>query len=262
MLSRPQSADDRGSALLYVLWVSILLAVLLAGATGLAQRQARLAGAQGVLARTDADLRSALELVAYDIALTGRTGLSDLPRVMTLPDGVVEVSLASTHARMDINMASVDDWEALLIRAGRTPADARRLAERILDWRDNDEQARPQGMEAADYPESWRRRPANRGFVSVEELRAVSGVSDSLWGCIAPVLTVFGGTPDGDDVLDVTGQDNELTGVRVSLRAQRRTETGLAQAMTGTVLYGFDGRAAYEWVSFGEEGLSGLGCGA
>lgn len=252
---------DDGSALIFVLWISVLLSVLLAGAISLSQQQARLAGAQRDVAGSDAALRSALELTAYDLALTGRSAIRDLPRTLAVGGRTIQVAVAPHQARLDVNIADGEAWQTVFLRAGLTPDAATAMSDRILDWRDNDERPRANGAERGDYPEDWPRPPANRGFVSVEELRAVAGMTDAVWGCVAPLLTVFGGTPPGDNAERGMQVDNSMTGVRVALRARQMDGRGQGRSIQATALYGFDERVAFQWVNFGEEDLQGLACG-
>ena len=64
--------SENGSAILFVLWAAVLVAVLTAGIVTLAQNQLRLTGAVRDRVATDTVLRSALELAAYDVATGGR----------------------------------------------------------------------------------------------------------------------------------------------------------------------------------------------
>jgi len=251
---------DTGSALLYVLWTSLLVAVLLAGATGLVQQQARMTAAQRLDSQLDAQLSSALDLVAFDLALSGRAAIGDLPRSFPLEGGQVTVFLARQQGLMDINMADETRWMDLLQRAGLAPDRARRLAQGILDWRDNDTQARPEGGEAGAYPDGWLRKPANRPFVSVEELLAVRGMSPGLWSCLSSRLTVFGGTPPPQDQTGLTADLNDLTGVRVALLARVESEGGRSRERFALAHFGASDARPFEWVAQAPESLGDQIC--
>ncbi|WP_300528936.1 type II secretion system protein GspK [Maricaulis sp.] len=259
-MTRDRTRKDTGSALLFVLWTSLLVAVLLAGATAMVQQQARSTAAQRLDSRLDAQLSSALDLVAFDLALAGRAAVRDLPRSFPVDDAVVTVDLARQQGLMDINMADEARWTALLLRAGLEPDRARQLAQRILDWRDNDTRPRSAGGEAEIYPETWPRKPANRPFVSVEELLAVRGMGPGLWSCLAPALTVFGGTPLPQDQTGLSGDLNDLTGVRVALTARVDSEGGRSRERFALAHFGASETRPFEWVVAAPETFAGLAC--
>lgn len=251
---------DTGSALLFVLWTSLLVAVLLAGATGLVQQQARMTAAQRLDSQLDAQLGSALDLVAFDMALAGRAAIGDLPRSFPFEGGLVTVFLAPQQGLIDVNMADEARWVDVLQRAGLAPDRARQLAQRILDWSDNDTQARPNGGEAGIYPDDWDRKPANRPFVSVEELLAVRGMSAALWSCLSPQLTVFGGTPAPQDQSGLNADLNDLTGVRVALLARIESEGGRSRERFALAHFGASDARPFEWVALASENLGGQVC--
>ena len=66
---------SRGSALLLVLWLSLLLATILLAVAVLVQAQVRAARSEVDDTRTREILRSALDVAAFDTALIGRTAL-------------------------------------------------------------------------------------------------------------------------------------------------------------------------------------------
>jgi len=250
--------SERGSALVFVLWISVLLALLLAGASALVQTELRLASSRRDILKRDASLMSALDLVAFDTALVGRTYISSLPRRVQINNGSVTVRLAPSHQKLDINMANDEDWMALFTHLGESEGASRRLADQILDWRDNDTNRRAQGAEAEDYPAGGGKEPANRAFVSVGELIQVRDMTRQRLSCLSPYITVFGGTPD--PVLTDIGNDqtHSMEGVRVSFLAEQDRGNGHMDRLTGLALFGSNGRRPFEWVGFVEES-GGLG---
>jgi type II secretory pathway component PulK len=75
-------------------------------------------------------------------------------------------------------------------------ADADRLAQAVLDWRDEDEIARINGGERDEYLEEGALvLPANRDFVEIDELRHVLGMTRELYERASRHLTLLG---DGD----------------------------------------------------------------
>jgi general secretion pathway protein K len=254
---RPQSAET-GSALVYVLWVSAAIALVLAAAGAAVQSQVRLAGVERQAALSDTALRSALDVVAYDTALIGRAHLDSLPVTVRIDDVPVMVSLARSHTRMDINLADDARWMAFLISRGVTEARARTLADRILDWRDSDDRARDFGGEAELYRGG---EIGNRAFRSVSELSKVAGLSEREVACWAGDLTVYGGTPAPEIAASEIGSVISMDGVRAAFVARRERANGRgADELSALALFGASPIRPFEWVAFGVDAAERLEC--
>ena len=235
-------SGSRGSALLLVLWLSLLLAAILLAVTVLAQGQVRTARVELEQTRTREVLRSALDVAAFDTALIGRTALSEFPRLIMVGGEGVLVDLAPAQSRLDINMANDEDWVVLWVRLGETPQTARRLADTILDWRDPDDRPREFGLEDA----TGDTRPMNRPFSSVEELSRVRGITHQRLACLRPY---------------VTAEALTLDGMRAAFQASINRPGRSVESMTGLALFAEGQDRPYEWVSFGEDLSEATGCG-
>lgn len=257
---RSGRACDRGSALIFVLWLSAILAAILLAVTALAHNHMRLAAAErDVLARNTA-LRSALEVVAYDIAQMGRSHLAALPVSVEVGDYVIVVGPGAGQQRLDINMANDADLQALFVRLGESETMAQTLSDQILDWRDTDDRARARGAEAAAYQARPADRPQNRPFQSVEELAHVLAMTPRRFACYAPFFTVLGGTPAPARDSDRFGPDTRIDGMRVSLRAELVDAAGRRHALTGLAEFETAPDRPFLWVAFGEDRLHNLTC--
>lgn len=253
-------ASERGSALIFVLWLSAILAAILLAVTALAHNQMRLAAAErDVLARNTA-LRSALEVVAFDIAQIGRSHLAALPAAVEVGDYIIVVGPGPGQRRLDINMANDADLQALFIRLGESEAMAQTLSDQILDWRDQDDRTRSRGAEAAAYQTRPADRPQNRPFQSVEELQHVLAMTPRRFACYAPYFTVLGGTPAPARDSDSFGPDTRIDGMRVSLRAELADANGNRHALTGLAEFETASDRPFLWVAFGEDRLHNLTC--
>jgi general secretion pathway protein K len=251
---------ERGSAIVFVLWVSVLLSVILVGTAALVQTQLRMVSSRRDAFVREESLLSALDVVAFDTALVGRTYISSLPRTVEINGRSISVSLAPTHNRLGINMANDEDWISLFTLLGESEAASRRLAEQILDWRDGDTQRRANGAEAEDYLAGGGKEPGNRPFISVGELIQVRDMTAQRLACLAPYLTVFGGT--ADPVLDGLGAEEaaSMEGVRVAYRAEVSRPNGVIAHLTGLARFGSSGRRPFEWVGFVDDGVSSDTC--
>jgi general secretion pathway protein K len=245
--------SERGAALLIVLWLSVLLATILLAVSVLVQAQLRGARIDRERLQSDEVLMSAMDVVAFDTALIGRTALQDLPRTIRVGESSVTVSLAPAHHILDINMANDEDWQALFIRTGESPAVARRLADRILDWRDPDTTPRDFGLETNPSQGNAVAMNGNRPFLSVGELIQVRGMTQAKLACLRPHLTALGGTPL-PELDDLAGRESgTMDGARVAFSATRRRPNGVVDEMTALALFREQHRRPFHWVSFGDD---------
>jgi general secretion pathway protein K len=84
------------------------------------------------------------------------------------------IVLEAAGARLDVNTASEDRLATFFSRA--SPGEVAGAVEAILDWRDIDDDARPQGAESDWYALHRRMQPRNGPFADVRELDEVRGL--------------------------------------------------------------------------------------
>ena len=247
-----RSDHERGSALIFVLWIALFISLLAAAAAVATRGRIIEARVENSVMREEAALRSALEIAAWDVALQGRTALLALPRTLSVGDHQIEVSLASTHNRIDINMADETAWRRVFIAAGAPQQISDALTDQILDWRDGDSRRRPFGAEAPDYAGSGK-VIGDRVFASIDELVQVRDMTDGRLACIFAYLTVFGGTgPQQGAPLDGLAAPTGTDGVRVAYAAQVIDPGGgPGRRLSGLAQYGAAAHRPYEWVRFG-----------
>lgn len=194
-----REAQQRGTALLLVMWVIALLGILLGSFVVLARSeqlqtrylfdstQARYAAEAG-LSRAIYELRRA-DPVARWVA-DGR------PYELEFEGAKIEVSATDESGKVDINMADEVILLALFRNSGADDELAAQLVDRVMDWRDPDEDVRANGAEKQDYESAgYAYGPSNRGFALPGELQQVLGMDFERYRTIAPLITVFGRTP-------------------------------------------------------------------
>ncbi len=259
-MKRAMSGDDRGSALIFVLWTSGLLAALLLAVTALVHVHMRTASAaQGELTANSV-LRSALEVAAFDIATGGRTQLASLPTTLQMGEHAVTVRLAQAQHLLDVNMADQQQLSALFEQLGESEPAAARLADEILDWRDSDDRVRALGAEATEYAARGEEAPQNRPFVSIEEVGAVLSVTPRRLACLAPFVTVLGGTPPPARDSGRFAATSEIEGMRVALEASLTLPSGHRRSMVGLAAFRVRPDSPYQWIAFGEDSLQTERC--
>lgn len=248
-----RTAKEQGSALVFVLWIALLISILAAGATLAVRARILDTRVEMEVMREEVALRSALDIAAWSIALEGRNGVTRLPRILPVGDYRIEVSRAPTHDRIDVNLADETAWQRVFAAAGARQEVSARLIDQILDWRDGDTRVRPLGAERPQYPQSGGKVIGDRPFLSIQELRQVRDMTPSRLACIAPFLTVLGGTGDQQGApLEGLEPPVDTNGIRVALQARLiRVDGRSGRRLMGLAQYGTSTVRPYEWVYWG-----------
>jgi len=188
---------QRGIAFVIVLWVMALLAVLLGSFVVIARTenlqtrhlfdttQARYAAEAGIS-------RASYELRRSD------------PLARWVPDGRVyelefdgaqlKIEITDESGKIDINAADEITLLALFQTIGALEAaDAQKLVDAVMDFRDPDDLVRPYGAEDDDYEAADLAYGAlDQNFTMPEELQQVMGMTYELFEKLEPHITTFG----------------------------------------------------------------------
>lgn len=164
--------NDRGAALLVVI-LGLALAAAAAGAILLTAR----AEVDETRLLTEAARARALADAGVELAAARLLADEPPPGAFTARfDGAdIAVTIEDEAGKVDFNEAPAELIEAALRAAGVAPAEAARLADAIVDWRDADDERRLQGAEAMEYRNRGLPGPRNAPLRSLDELRAVAG---------------------------------------------------------------------------------------
>jgi len=137
-----------------------------------------------------------------------------------------QYGLVDEERKININKATYDVLKNLFETVAETISqDAEEIADSIIDWRDEDDEARDNGAEDGYY--SMRvpgYRCKNGDFIILEELLLVKGVTPEIFDKVRERVTVYGAgavninTAD-EIVLRVLGMDEELSGKFMDFRA-------------------------------------------
>lgn len=156
-------------------------------------------------------------------------------------DGTVLISIQDEAGKIDLNAATEDLLQQLFAAIGLAEADAATLVDRLIDYRDTDQDRRPLGAEDFDYQSSDLGYGAkDRPFERADELRRVLGVSQEIYTVVAPLVTVHSGQRGVDpdmappDVLAVLGAasvvaDTETAPAEPATRANRTSTSSSRQ---------------------------------
>lgn len=190
---------QRGSALILVLWISLLLSMVLLGIITVSRTELRLARAGKIEFLAEQAALSALEQAAFEIATAPDLVENFRGRTYQINGFTVQVGYSDEARKLDLNLANQEELTRFFTYLGPEPELAQKLAARVADWRDTDNLARPNGAEQRDYVRARdQRKPRNRHFRSISELNEVLGITKDIMSCAKAGITVFG-APNGPD---------------------------------------------------------------
>ena len=195
----PPPFRQRGVALLLVLWACTLLAILLGGYAALARTEAlqaryQFAGTQAHYAAEAGLMRAVYGL--QDPRMRQRWIGDGRPYTFVYDHASVVVRSIDEDGKVDLNTATPEVLQGLLRAAGLRPEQAGELARRIVDWRSPPDLANEADSQRAAYAAAGRDYGPRRGpFVTVEEVQLVLGMTPALYRQLAPVLTIWSGSP-------------------------------------------------------------------
>ncbi|CAG1011568.1 hypothetical protein BURK2_04302 [Burkholderiales bacterium] len=195
-LIRPRARQQRGIALVLVLWVTALLTVIGGGFAYSMRTEALVAQNSIALARARAAADGAVYRGIYQASRPQNTleAWRRNGQVYEFAHGGValRVSILDESGKIDLNTVAEPLLLNVLQRLGGIGAEeAARLVDAIVDWRDGDDLRRPAGAEEGDYRAAGRNyKPSNAPFESIEDLQRVLGMTPALYARLAPHLTV------------------------------------------------------------------------
>lgn len=184
--------SEAGLALVAVLWMLAALMVTVTGVAYAVRGEVRSVAAFREMAVAGALGESGIVLAARELA-GQRAKESRLQQFEVLVDQApVQVRIVPLTGLVDLNAAAEPLLADLIAVAGKLDRGrATSLAQRIMDWRDADDQARPDGAEDAAYAAAGSPFRTRGGpFESPEDLLQVLGVDFELYSRLRPLITV------------------------------------------------------------------------
>ncbi|MBS0561864.1 MAG: general secretion pathway protein GspK [Proteobacteria bacterium] len=213
------AVEQRGFALVAVLWAGMMLAIIVASLMASARSEALIARNRLRTATLDATADAAINAAILRM-------LDPVPAQQPPADGsafpvpfngrTAEVRVTDEAGKVDLNKGDGALLTLLLRAAGLEPDAAKAMSDRIQDWRERSSLHRLAGAGEADYSDAGAPYGPRRGpFQTLDELRLVLGMTPQLFDRLAPSLTLATGTqwvePDyaGHDVLMVLANMDE-----------------------------------------------------
>ena len=192
-----RAGNERGIALIVVLWLTVLIAVIGSSFAYSMRGEALAARNTMSLAQARAAADGAIERTAFELSrprISADVWNADgQPHAFSDGDIALTATAYDESARIDLNAGSEALLKGLLQNVGGLdPETAQRTLDAILDWRDPDDLKRPNGAEAPEYRAAGSKYvPTNAPFESVGELQRVLGMTPSLMARLVHTLTVY-----------------------------------------------------------------------
>jgi len=183
---------QQGLALVAVLWIAAALMITATGVVYAVRGEVRSVASFREMALAGAVGDAGVLLVARELVASpkqeGRLQQYDTQ----FEQSAVSVRVVPLTGLIDLNAAAEPMLTDLIAVAGGVErSQAAPLAQRIIDWRDADEQPHPQGAEDAAYAAAGSPFRTRGGpFESPEDLLQVLGIDYDLYSRLRPLITV------------------------------------------------------------------------
>jgi general secretion pathway protein K len=237
----PPASRVRGAALLFVVWATAMLALIIGGyalVTHVEHLQAR-----NLFDTTKARYfaEAGLHRVVLEMRLpdpTTRWIADGRTYAFEMDGALIEIEIVDESGKLDLNIADELTLVNFMRGKGVEEEQAVALAQAIIDWRDPDDLALPFGAEDDGYRSGGYPYGAKDAyFDTVAELQQVMGMTYPLFRELEPAVTVYAGRTQpnaayasADALLALPGMTPELAAEFV---AQRRSMPLGDPAMSG-----------------------------
>jgi len=188
--------NDDGYITLAVLIFAGLMSVLVAGTSFISRAGSDRALLVGERLQAEFLIEGGLSAAGFMLFAEQREPKSVDGTTIALASGSVRIKVSDENGRVDLNKADPDLLKDLFAAAGCRSMAAEAFADRVVDWRDDDNHSTIQGAESFDYAVAGRSgMPPNRPFRSVDELRFLLGLNLYDFLRLRPFLTVYSPSP-------------------------------------------------------------------
>ncbi len=188
---------QKGVALVLVLWIALLMSVI-AGSYALSARteyvQARMEfGRAQARFMAEAGLNRAVFEMRNPDPET-RWIADGRPYKMQLDEAEIEIKITDESGKIDLNQASEELLVGLFASVGIEFDEAFEFVDKIMDWKDADEEVRLNGAEDGDYfSAGYAYGAKDAPFDTVPELVQVMDIDYDLYLKLEPAITVYSG---------------------------------------------------------------------
>lgn len=200
-------AGDKGFILVAVLWAAVLLALLAAGFAASVRGHVRATASALELARAEALADGGVNLALMDLVTArqnpkfasrfpiGGNASAGLGAACVAASGtVLIVRIEDEAGKVNLNLADDRLLSVFFAGLGASAEQAAEYTDRVLDFRDGDNDTRPHGAELTDYVAGGSNiSPKNGALDTVDELDQVLGLAPELTARAKTFATVHSG---------------------------------------------------------------------
>jgi general secretion pathway protein K len=187
--------DQRGIALVAVLWVVAIMALV--AAVFMRETRTEIALTRNLAEDAKAEAlaeagvnRAILVLLGLDDSIAWRA--DGTPFAFEYGGGIVQVSMQDEGGKIDLNRAGDAVLQGLFTSLGVNQDAAQHLVDAIADFRDADGLKHVNGAEDAEYARAGLPYDAKDApFAATEELLQVFGMTPEIYARVAPLVTVY-----------------------------------------------------------------------
>ena len=182
--------QSRGIVLPSVLWITILTIVVAVNYASAVHVNTRATDNIKTSMMLKYDATSGIYL-ALDRLLSDPSNKNTRFRV-SINNSIVEVEVKPENLKTDLNSATEAEIRTAFIDTGIDSGESEILAARVIDWRDRDSLARPNGMEDTDYFNSNRKYGAKDGRIEdLVELLLIADIERNIFRRLTNDFTVY-----------------------------------------------------------------------
>lgn len=182
------AGDERGAALVLVLWFTLLIGLVAAAVAGTGQSNARIAINQLQAAQAEALAEGGLEIA---MAALRRTRTDDpwpidgTPREVSLEPGRLVIEILAEDEKLNLNSAGEEALESIFTSLGRTAEEAQAMAAAMVAARGE--------MRLSYALGSGGRQPASRsgGFLVLGDIQGATGITDAEYRRLRDRVSLF-----------------------------------------------------------------------
>ncbi|MCH8202612.1 MAG: general secretion pathway protein GspK [Proteobacteria bacterium] len=180
---------ESGAALVLVLWFTLVISLIAAAVAGTGQSDARIAINLVQAAKAEALADGGLQMALAALARRETNDpwpIDGTPREVQLEDAVIRIEIRDEGEKLNLNTAGQEDLATLFLALGRTPDEARSMAEVVILRRGTEL------VEVARADLGGQRAPLRSGrFLILGDIQGVAGVSNAEYRILRNLLSLY-----------------------------------------------------------------------
>ncbi len=194
-----KKTNDKGLALIVVLWVVTLLIIMASSFSLTIQRETAIISGLKEKAQASALAEAGIYYAVLKLLNTDQEqrwqGYNSVYEI-DYEGSRIRIQIADESGKIDINHSDKEQLQRLLNSINVDESNADSLSDAIMDWRDKDDLPRDNGAETQQYADAGLKyEPRNDGFASMEEIQMVLGMTAEISQQLENTVTIYGNNP-------------------------------------------------------------------